>query len=402
MIASTSSYATGLGLGTILAMLRGDEALTRTQIVQRTGLSRSTVNQRLEALLGADLVRTAGDTVPARGRPAETFTFNSARGILLVCDIGATGMRAALCDLAGTVVAEEFHTCDVTQGPEAVLSVTSELFDRLLDEQDHNVEEVEGVALSVPGPVDFESAQVVSPPIMTGWDRYDIRGWFSHTYEGPVLVDKDANAMAWGEYQRAHADTPNMLMVKLGTGVGSGIIANGEIFRGADGAAGDIGHTQASGTEGGHACRCGNVGCVEADAGGWAMIRDLHDLGHDVEDVDGVVSLIRSGDPDAVQLARSAGRTLGTALSEAVNLLNPRVVVLGGQLARADEQILAGIREMIYKWSLPLATRKLRIEASRLDPHAGVAGLALLLTDQVLAPARIDRLAAGPRARSTR
>jgi predicted NBD/HSP70 family sugar kinase len=181
-----------------------------------------------------------------------------------------------------------------------------------------------------------------------------------------------------------------MLMIKVGTGIGCGIIANGEIYRGAQGAAGDLGHIPYSG-EAGPICRCGNIGCVEAYAGGWALLRDLRALGHDVRSSADVVRLIRAGQPDAVRLARQAGRVLGQAISDAVSFFNPSLVVIGGRLAHADEPLLAGIREAVYRRSLPLATRDLQITTSRLDQRAGMTGLALMLGDHIFAPHAVDQ-----------
>jgi predicted NBD/HSP70 family sugar kinase len=393
----TSSPLGSPGPGEVLALFRSHPTLTRADVMRVTGLSRSTVNQRIDLLLEAEmLVERGPDVVPGRGRgrPAGSFALHVDRGVLLVCDLGATGMRATVCDLAGRMLADRAATIDITDGPEQVLPRVEALFSKLLADVGRPREDVHGLALSVPGPVDHERATVVSPPIMTGWDQYDVRAWFAPTYPCPLLLEKDATAMAWGEYRSHYPDADTMLMLKLGTGVGSGIIAGGRIHRGADGAAGDIGHTQLLDPQPTEApvCRCGNQGCVEARAGGWAMIRDLVAAGRDVATVDDVVELIRTADPLAVQLARSAGRVLGIALSETVNIVNPRVVVVGGQLAEAEEQIFAGLREMVYSRSLPLATRRLELRRSRLEARAGSVGLALLLSDHIFDPARIDSI----------
>jgi predicted NBD/HSP70 family sugar kinase len=211
-----------------------------------------------------------------------------------------------------------------------------------------------------------------------------------------VLVDKDVNAMAFGEQRSVYPDVRQMLMVKAGTGIGAGMILGGEIYRGADGAAGDIGHIQVTvddvDTE--PVCQCGNTGCVEAYAGGWAIVRDLRAAGKDVTTVDDAVALIRTGDLTAVRLARRAGRIIGHAIADSVSLVNPRVVVIGGQLSRIEEQLFAGIRETVYRRSLPLATRNLQIVATRLDNRSGLIGLAMLLADGIFAPQRVEALVA--------
>jgi predicted NBD/HSP70 family sugar kinase len=383
----------GTGLSDVLALFRASTALTRADVMQVTGLSRTTVSQRLDALLAARLITTApgGST---GGRPADRFVFNRDRGVLLACDIGATAFRAALCDLSGAILDELSHSMDVARGPVPVLKAVDARFAALLRRAGKASSDVLGIGLDVPGPVDFAMGQVVSPPIMTGWDGFDVRGWFAPRYAAPVLVDKDVNAMAMGEHQQCYPDVADLMMVKIGTGVGSGLVAGGRIHRGADGAAGDIGHIQFVDFDENDPpeCRCGNLGCVEAYAGGWALLRDLQAADRSVRTVDELVASIRAGDVLAQRLLRRAGRILGHAIADAVNLVNPRIIAVGGQLAHADEQLLAGIREVVYGRSLPLATRKLVIARSQLDPRAGVIGMAYSVADEIFTPTRLSAL----------
>jgi predicted NBD/HSP70 family sugar kinase len=231
---------------------------------------------------------------------------------------------------------------------------------------------------------------------MTGWDAYPIRSWFDSRFGCPVVVDNDANAMALGEHNREFADRDSLVMVKVATGIGAGIIAHGSMYRGADGAAGDIGHIQIDprddnlGTDEPPICRCGNVGCLEAYAGGWALLRDLRNAGRNVTAIPDVVELIVAGDALAVNLARRAGRFIGRTLSEVVSLLNPSVVVIGGELAAGSDYVIAGIRESVYARSSPLATRALQIVPARLGDRAGTVGLTSVLTDYLFDPLRVD------------
>lgn len=387
----------GTGLSDVLALFRGNSAMTRADIMSRTGLSRTTVSQRLDALLAARLIAPADTGSSTGGRPAGQFIFNRSRGVLLAADIGATAFRAALCDLAGTVLDEVQQPMDVGRGPRIVLKAVDTKFSTLLARAQRGPADTLGIGLDVPGPVDFTTGRVVSPPIMTGWDGYDIPGWFAKRFTAPVLVDKDVNAMALGEHRDRYPTVADMMMIKIGTGVGSGLVIGGRLHRGSDGAAGDIGHIQLPDADDGAPpeCRCGNVGCVEAYAGGWALLRDLQETRPDVTTVDGVVAASRSGDVTALRLVRRAGRILGSAIADAVNLVNPRIITIGGQLAHADEQLLAGLREVVYRRSLPLATRNLTIVRSQLDPRAGVIGLAYLLAEEIFAPTRLERLVVG-------
>jgi predicted NBD/HSP70 family sugar kinase len=383
------------GPGAILALFRTGQVHTRADVIRLTGLARSTVTQRLEVLLARELLVPDGESASTGGRPPTQFKFNAARGVFLIADIGASHLRCAITDLSGTIQAERAEELDVASGPHAVLERVIRAFEPLLTATGHRPAEVHGIGVAVPGPVEFATGRVVSPPIMTGWDGFDIPGYFSERYHCPTLVDNDVNAMAFGEQRACWPEHRHMLMVKVGTGVGCGIIANGTILRGAQGAAGDLGHIPYSGEVGQGEpppiCRCGNSGCVEAYAGGWALMRQLRALGQEVRSSFELVRLIRAGQPDAVRLARQAGRVLGQAISDAVSLLNPSLVVIGGRLAHAEEPLLAGIREVVYRRSLPLATRDLQITTSRLDVHAGVTGLALMLGDYLFAPPVIDQ-----------
>lgn len=378
----------------ILTIFRAGQPMTRADVVRVSGLSRATANLRLDALITAGLVVPVEPATSTGGRPAALFAFNRDRGVLLVADLGATAMRVALCDLGGAVLTEVEQQIDIGDGPIALLKLVSDHFAKLLADTGLTPADVLGIGLDVPGPVDFATGQVVSPPIMTGWDRFAIPDWFSRTYNCPVVVDKDTNAMAVGERRFSFPDVSHMMMLKVGTGVGSGLIINGVVHRGADGAAGDIGHIQLTLPDQREEplCRCGNTGCVEAYAGGWAMARDLRASGKDVQSVNDVLDLLHAGDVTAQRLLRRAGRILGRAVADAVNLFNPRVIAVGGQLASTEEQLLAGIREVVYQRSLPLATRNLQIVRSRLDPRAGLLGLSSLLSEEIFSLERLGNL----------
>lgn len=380
------------GVEGVLRLVRTQGALTRAQMTDQTGLSRTAVNQRLDTLVAAGLVLGSHGEVPTRGRPADRFHFNSTRGVVLVADIGASRMRAGLSDLDGRLRREVTAVLDVTEGPETVLSTVHGLFQNLLGEERCGVEAVLGIGVGVPGPVKFPLGQVINPPIMPGWDRFDIPAWFGERYDCPLFVEKDANVIAYGEHRVRFPLVKQLMSVKVGHGIGSGLVLDGRLYRGADGGAGDVGHTH-YGDDDGPACKCGNAGCVEAIAGGWALLRDLQDLGHPVETLSEALTMIDAGQPDAIRLVRQAGRVIGAALAGPVNLINPRVVVIGGQLVSAGgANLFAGVREMIFRRSLPLATAQLEIVQSTLHPRAGVLGLALLIGDAIFSGAPLQNL----------
>ena len=279
---------------------------------------------------------------------------------------------------------------EIGDGPESVLQSVDEHFGALLREAGRKPADVRGIGIGVPGPVAFATGQPVNPPIMPGWDGFSLPRWFASRYDAPVLVDNDVNIMALGEHWTHWRDTEHLLFIKVGTGIGCGIVAGRAIHRGAQGAAGDIGHIRVPGNED-VPCRCGNVGCLEAIAGGRAIATRLRDAGLDAHNSRDVVRLVRAGEPHAVRLVREAGRSLGQVLAGSVNFFNPAVIVIGGDIGEAHEQLLAGVREVIFERSLPLATRDLRTEPSRLGDRAGVVGAAIMVIEHVLAPEVIDR-----------
>lgn len=382
--------------GALLSLFRETTAgLTKSQAVQQSGLSRTAINQRIGLLLGAGFIQPADQGASTGGRPADRFQLSRDRGVILIADTGVTGMRVSLCDMVASVQREVYERIDITEGPTAVLARIAEIFDEFLALEGRAPTEVLGIGIDVPGPVDHRSGRAVSPPIMTGWHDFDIPGFFAENFNCPVIVENDANAMAFGEHRLVHPKTDDIIFVKVGTGLGTGLIINGEIFRGSDGAAGDVGHIPLTGegsVENAPECRCGNFGCIESYAGGWAIMRDLRALGRPIESIDDLVREALDGRPEATRLVRAAAGIIGTAVSDLVSILNPRVIVIGGQLAAIEDLMFAGIREVVYHRSLPLATRDLRILPSALDERAGVHGLARLVTDEVFALERVNRI----------
>ena len=380
------------GAGVLLRLIRDGQASTRAELVTLTGLARSTVAQRMEALLSQRLVVPAGGSVSTGGRPPQMFAFNREAGVVLAADLGATHSRLAVTDLGGDVLTEGAEDIAIAEGPEAVLGWLETKLDALLEEVGRSHADVRGVGVGVPGPVEFATGTPVAPPIMPGWDGYRVADRLADHFGAPTLVDNDVNIMALGEHWKAWRAYDHLLYVKVGTGIGCGIITDGRIHRGAQGAAGDIGHIHVPGNE--EICRCGNRGCLEAVAGGGAMAARLRAEGIAAENSRDVVRHVRDGRPEAMQLVRQAGRELGEVLAASVNFFNPGVIVIGGDIAHADEHLLAGVREVVYQRAVPLGTRSLRIVRSALDDRAGVIGAAVMVIEHVLAPEAIDRMLA--------
>lgn len=368
------------GSGEVLRLLLDGRPRTRAELIDLSGLARSTVTGRIEELVAAGLVVPSGEAASTGGRPPARFRFNPSARLILAADVGATHLSVALTDLTGDILDRATMPLNIAEGPEAVLSAVARTGRALLKKARRSVDDLAGTGVGLPGPVEHSTGRPNHPPIMPGWDSYDVVGRLSRELAGPVLVDNDVNIMALGEHATEYADVEHLLFVKVATGIGAGVISGGRLHRGAQGAAGDIGHIQTPGhTE---LCRCGNSGCLEAIASSAAIAAQLGAQGSR-----DIIELVRAGDTAATQAVRQAGREIGTVLAACVSLLNPSVIVVGGSLSQAGDSLLAGIREAIYARSLPLATTDLRVVTSRSGQDAALRGAATLVLQHTLASA---------------
>ncbi|MFI6395542.1 ROK family protein [Nonomuraea sp. NPDC050547] len=374
--------------GDVLTLISAGSATTRSDLARVTGLARSTISQRVDALIERGLVEESDSGESTGGRPPRQLRLHTDEHSVAGVDLGATHCRVALMDLTGAVLAESEEPLHIAEGPEAVLPQVDRLVDQLLAEVGRPRAGLRSLGIGVPGPVEFATGRPNNPPIMPGWNDYPIPDYF----RGPtVLVDNDVNVMALGEHRNAFAATGHLLFVKVGTGIGCGIVTEGALHRGASGSAGDIGHIRVSGHEEA-GCRCGNSACLEAVAGGAALARRLTELGFPAESGADVVRLVQSGNTQALRLVREAGRLIGEVLAGLVNFFNPEVIVIGGALSRVHEHLLAGIRETVYRRSLPLATHHLTIVPSRTGVNAAALGAGILAIEHYLSPENINRI----------
>jgi predicted NBD/HSP70 family sugar kinase len=356
-----------------------------------TGLARSTVAARIDTLMTLGLVAPVGEAVSTGGRPSTQFAIASSGKVVLGVDVGASHVRIGATDLSGRILASRLETIDIASGPAVVLTRVAELGLELMTELGRPVSDLLAIGVGLPGPVEFDIGMPINPPIMPGWNRFDVPGWLQNTFEAPVLVDNDVNIMALGEREFAWPDTNHLLFVKVATGIGSGVISGGYLQRGAQGTAGDIGHVHiARGND--IPCHCGNFGCLEALAAGPAIARVLQEKGIDAETSKDVVELAQAGNIQAIQALRQAGRDIGEVLTACVSLINPSVIVMGGSLAQAGEHLIAGVREIVYTRSLPLATEHLQITQSKAGANAAMMGASMLAIHHALSPARIEAM----------
>jgi glucokinase-like ROK family protein len=369
---------------------------SRLALAERLGFSKTKANSVVAALLDQGLLEETGLQGSTGGRRPETLQLHRELGVLIGADLGATSVDVAIMAPDLTVLARHSEEADVRSGPGVVLARVRELMRSLLIQCGRKPSHVMGIGMGVPGPVDFANGMLVNPPLMPQWDGFSIRDYLREDYAAPVFVDNDVNLMALGELWRLKRKLPNFLVIKVGTGIGCGIVCHGEVYRGASGSAGDVGHICVDAE--GPRCHCGNLGCLEVMAAGPAITRRaieaatsgesallaacLHDNGS-ISPMD-VAQASRQGDTAANHIIQDAGSLVGQMLASMVNFFNPSHVFIGGGITRIGPLFLASVRQSVYKRSLALSTRHLDIQYTPLAEKAGLIGAGVLAMQETL------------------
>lgn len=377
----------------VVNLVRTGEADTRPEIGRLTGLGRGVVAQRVEAAIQMGFLEDGEYGPSSGGRAPRTLRFRSDQGVIVVCALGALHIRVGLALLDGEVFAEAHREWDIGRGPAETIDMALGMIDELLG--GHESRPVWAVAVGVPGPVDFETGSPVAPPIMPGWNGFDVRRRFEQRFDAPVWVDNDVNLLALTERSHRRDDNVDLIYCKVGSGIGAGLVSHGRIHRGANGAAGDIGHVRVRDSTA--VCRCGKVGCLEAEASGWAIMRDAqlalaegatgilaNVVGRGEPITPEAVSIAAmDGDALAISLVQRSARLIGESIAALVNMFNPGVIVVGGAVSAAGEIFLAEVRQRVYELSLPLATRDLSIVRSVGDEREPLRGGAELAIEEL-------------------
>lgn len=377
----------------IVNMVRTGEATTRPEIGRVTGLGRGVVTQRVDEAIEIGYLEDGEFAPSSGGRAPRTLRFRGERGTIIICALGALHIHVGISALDGDILDQTHKAWDIARGPAETLDEAMRMIDELLARG--SGAPVWGVAVGVPGPVDFESGRPVAPPIMPGWNGFDVRRRFEQHYDAPVWVDNDVNLLAFGERARRANDHVDLIYCKVGSGIGAGLLSHGRIHRGANGAAGDIGHVRVRDADA--LCRCGKIGCLEAVAGGWALVRDAEvavangatgylaqrSKGGDPLTPEGISRAAEDGDALAISLIQRSARDVGESIAALVNMFNPSTIVIGGAVAAAGELFLAEVRQRVYELSLPLATRDLTIVQSLNDVSEPLRGGAEMVREQL-------------------
>ncbi|MBC8171617.1 MAG: ROK family transcriptional regulator [Anaerolineae bacterium] len=390
-----------------VASIRKLGPLSRTDIADVTGYSRSKITAVVNTLTSSGILEEVGDGVPSGGRRSRILNFRPGFGYIIGVDMGATSVDIALADFNGHIIERCGLPMDVREGPTVILPL---IRNQVLDMAERcaiTPDKIYAFGIGVPGPVEFSTGLLIAPPIMPGWEAFPIRAFIQETFTSAVvIVDNDVNVMALGELRGgAGVNEDHFIYVKIGTGIGCGIVCHRQIYRGVNGSAGDIGHICAD--QNGPVCHCGNIGCLEAVAAGPAIALRATQAalsGHSailtrlIELQGGTLSALdvgqaaREGDRAANEIIHESGRMIGEVLASLVNFFNPSLILIGGGVSNVGHQFLASIRRGILHRSLPLATRHLRIDVSPIGADAGVKGAIALAMEHVFVVANTESI----------
>jgi predicted NBD/HSP70 family sugar kinase len=378
------------------SILRSKKPISKGELVRITGFSLATITEHVDTLVRSHLVNEEEMGQSTGGRRPRLLSFNSKAGYIIGIDLESTHVQVGIADLSCDIVASIDSEINVAKGPRPVLELIRDLALSLLDEYkiDHCL--IRGIGMGVPGPVEYSSGLPRALPIMPGWDQYPIQKFWKESFDCPCYVDNNVFTRVLAERTNeeiSHID--NLIYLKIGNGIGAGIICEGKIYRGSIECAGDVGHINI-GHEG--LCYCGNRGCLEALAGGRAITRRAKELARNgksnilskMMDINGDLTLsdvnraVRESDPHVVELIRECGFEIGNVIGGLINFFNPSLVCIGGKVSEVGDVLLASIRQAIYQRSSPLSTRKLIIQPSLLGEKGGIVGAADLAVDKII------------------
>jgi glucokinase-like ROK family protein len=387
-------------LSRVIAFAIKKEAFSRSELAEALDLSRSAVDIKLDLLLRYKLLTQGKLLDSTGGRAPREVRFNQNAGYVLVIELGATGGLIGIADLVGNILTSSIVKLDISEGPQKVLGAIHAVIDKTISKLDSTLW---GIGIGLPGPVEYASGMLIAPPIMPGWDRFPVREYFEKKYKVPVWVDNEVNLMALGESRAgAGREMHSIVYIKIGTGIGGGLVYQGQLLHGESGSAGDIGHLKAK-SESTIICRCGKRGCLEALAGAPAILREALRIAKNSEskylsaalkskkvvDIELLTQAILAGDPKSIQIANNAGGLIGSAIAQILFLFNPSKVVIGGRVSALGNELLSSIRRTVYDEASALSTRNLSIEISNISDEVGIKGAGYLVLEELIKPERL-------------
>lgn len=361
------------------------KGLSRTDLAEETGLTKAAVTIIVNDLIGHGIIVETESRTTSSGRPPVVLEINPNHGLVAAIDMGAMHLSAALGDFSARILEEIEIPFRIADGPEKCLKEADRILCELLAKRGLTTADLSGIGVGVPGPVVTEQGIVMAPPIMPGWDRYPIRTALEEKWKTAITLNNDAELGALGEWASgAGRGEKNLAFIKVGSGIGAGLIINQQIYGGTTGSAGEIGHLTVD--ENGPLCACGNHGCLEAFAGGHAIASQAQNLvasgkrtllsekSIDSLTAQDVAEAARRGDLPAQEIVKRSGTYIGIAIAGLINLFNPSTVIIGGGVAQVGDLLTTPIRQAVRERSLRASEHGVKITTAMLGRRSSLIG----------------------------
>ena len=359
--------------------------LSRTDLAEEMGLTRAAVTIIINDLIGYGIIVETESRSTTSGRPPVVLEINPAHGLVAAIDMGAMHLSAALGDFSARILEEIEIPFRIADGPDKCLYEADRVLRELLERRGLSPANLSGIGVGVPGPVITDQGTVMAPPIMPGWDRFPIRATLEECWKTSITLNNDAELGALGEWAYgAGRGERNLAFIKVGSGIGAGLMINRQIYGGTTGSAGEIGHLTVD--ENGPLCDCGNHGCLEAFAGGHAIASQAGKLvasgkrtllsEKDINSLTAqdVAEAARRGDLPAQEILKRSGTYIGIAIAGLINLINPSTVIIGGGVAQVGDLLTASIRQAVRERSLRASEHGVKITTAMLGRRSSLIG----------------------------
>jgi predicted NBD/HSP70 family sugar kinase len=375
----------------VLDAVREHGALTQVEIAGVTGLSAATVSNLVKELDVAGAVQLRPSI--RNGRRATQVSVATSSGLVGAAVFGDRDIRVAVATGTGEIISQKRMPLPADHAADEGMARATRLIQELAENTGRTTADLRSLVVGLPAPIDSVSGEVGSEGVLPGWRGVAVAQAMEDALGVPVLLDNTSNLAAVGEFKfGALQGISTGVFLKVSYGVGAGLIIGGELFRGSAGTAGEIGHVTID--ENGPICRCGNRGCLDTFVGARAVLAALRPS-HGSLTLRDVIGRALDGDPGCRRVLEDSGRHLGVALAGVVNLLNPEVVALGGQVARVGEIVLAPMREAIERCAIPSAAASVEVRVGLLPPEEADVRGALAVADQLREDADRAALAVG-------
>jgi len=406
-IITDQTFVREQNLSLALRRIYNEAPVSRAQLAAETGLNKSTVSSLVEELLERQLIHETGSNSKGAGRPATLLEINPQAGCIIGVDLGVDFVSVAVTDFPGNIFWRRTEKADPTEGQEKMIDQTLAIVREAMTAGKRKGYRILGLGLATPGTVDLDEGVLIFAPNLH-WHNIPLRQKFSAQTGLKVFVENDANAAAVGEHLFGIArQSTDFIMVFAGVGIGGGFFLNGQLYRGKNGYAGEIGHSPIMAEPTQSPCHCGNRGCWETYANQYSIIQRIHArlevkrtslIPQMMAEQNAPLSipLIKqaadAGDTEAIGSFAEAGLAMGRGLATLVNFLNPEKIIIGGPLSVAGSYMLPSILEAVNRHCLPEIGQKVSIELSQFGADSSLIGAIAIVVDDALSnPSHIER-----------